>query len=333
MEKGPRKAIDAVWRRQERKHGVRVAPELRRMVEERYLTGLHDSDVELEDFEQGVEGFVQQELPAIIAFVKTQAASPRAESLPVPVKLRARARTYRKPFERRLHILGFVASSVVPFPYLLQRSLDTAGRRIGWKRLVGEWNQAHPHDPFTSETLRVAYYRASREQYLCESYFDQKFREWAKLDDELGLTLKVLLAAHDHGVEGTPGPQDIFAAFHEGQLVLTERTQPTPYKPLGVMLRYKCLLLSHEAGWPRGEALCSEGRCNTCDVWSRLRSLTPSGGVWLFHLPVGKGGCLASAIAHPTSSAPSPPPREFCVGHIPAPASGKWAQVAIMPFR
>jgi hypothetical protein len=320
----PRRQIDAVWRDAEKKHCVRVPPEFRRMVERRYFGDYHDWETQLGDFIDAVDDFIENEMPVILTYVRQQAASPRAIALGGGrAHPRGRSRIYQKPFERRLRIVDFVAQTEVPFPYLLQRRLDTGGRRIFWGPLSTEWNRTHPDDPLGREPLRVAYTRARNEPYLREVYFDRKFAAWARIGDELPRTTDVLLAAHSRDIEGMPVPEDIFVALHRGQAIVTESRPPEWFEPLNTTIRHKCRLIPCEAGWPRGEALCSEGRCGTCDVWSQLRDLTPpDGGVWLFQLRAGKGACLAAVIGHPSSSAPSPPPRELCVGHIPPPGRG-----------
>jgi hypothetical protein len=198
-----RKTIGAIWTRQERKYRVRVAPELRLMLEHRCLGVDHDTEVDLRDFAQDVDGFIGQELPLIMALVQRLAANPQAGNLPERVKLRGRTRVYQKPFERRLRILDFVAQHRVPFEHLLQRSLDTAGRRIGWDDMCAKWNSEHPDDVMKPEQLRVMYERARREQYLRETYFDGKFRDWAKQGEALRPTLTWLEAA---GLR----PEDLF---------------------------------------------------------------------------------------------------------------------------
>ena len=185
-EKEFRRSLDAIWRRRERAHGIkRVPPELRQMLERRCLAADHGSKVDLRDFEDDADAFIEGEFPIIMDFARMQAANPQAERLPDNVKLRGRDKIYEKPFRRRLRILDFVAQRQVPFAYLLQRELGTAGRRIAWKKLCAEWNKAHPDDAMTPEQLRVMYGRARREKYLCETYFDGKFRDWARQAEHL----------------------------------------------------------------------------------------------------------------------------------------------------
>ena len=292
------------------------------MVEMRYFGGTHDWETELEDFRGAVDDFIYSELPVILRYVNQQAANPQSPALRERARLRSRTRLYQKPLERRLRIVDFVAQTEVPFAYLLQRRLDTGGRRISWRPLSEEWNRTHGDDAFDPKALRVAYNRARAETYLREVYFDRKFAAWARIGDDLPRAMDLLLATHTRGIEGMPGPEDVFVALHQGQAVVTERRPAEWYEPLKTNICFKCRLVSHEAGWPKGDVLCSEGHCGTCDVWSQLRELTPpDGGVWMFHLRLGKRACLAVAIGHPSSVAPSPPPRELCVGHIPRPSA------------
>jgi hypothetical protein len=187
--------MKSVWLRKEKELGVRVPSELRSLVEQHYSEQVHNLVVELRDFEDAVGDFIRRDLPTIVAFAQGQAATPRAEALPQHTRLRGRARMYRKPFERRLRIVDFVAQRAVPFAHLVRRELDTAGRQVDWKHVSDEWNKAYPDDTMSPERLRVMWERARREEYLRETYFDGKFRDWAKLAESLRPTLSWLAAA------------------------------------------------------------------------------------------------------------------------------------------
>jgi len=193
----------SIWRRKEREFGVRVPSDLKPLAEQHYSEQSHDPAVDLRDFEDAVDEFIGHDLPLILAYAQAEAANPHAEKLPDSVKLRGQTRIYEKPFKRRLRILDFVAQRAVPFAYLLQRELSSAGRRIDWKSLCAEWNKAHPNDEMTPEQLRVMYERARREEYLVATYFDGKFRDWAKQAESLRPTLSHLEAS---GLR----PEDVF---------------------------------------------------------------------------------------------------------------------------
>ena len=195
--------MESIWREKEKEYWVRVPSELKPLVEQDYSEQSHDPVVDLRDFEDAVDGFLQHDFPLIVAFAQRQAATPRAEALPEHVRLRGRTRMYRKPFDRRLRIVDFVAQRAVPFAYLLRRELDTAGRQVDWKHVSDAWNKAHPDDTMSPERLRVMWERARREQYLRETYFDGKFRDWAKQAESLQPTLSWLEAA---GLQ----PEDIY---------------------------------------------------------------------------------------------------------------------------
>jgi len=229
-----RKKLDVVWRKKESEHDVgRVPSELRRMLEKRCLGVDHGSAVDLRDFEEDVDSFLRDEYPVIVLLVQMQAATPQAEALPDSVKLRERQRIYQKPFRRRLQILDFVAQRWVPFAYLLQRELDTAGRRIDWKNVCAEWNKAHPYDTMAREHLRVMYARATRERYLRETYFDSKFGDWARQADRLRLILKPLELSGRR-------PEDLFV-----------RSATFDSSKLSGMLPPEIAKAFARAGWPK----------------------------------------------------------------------------------
>jgi len=195
--------MESIWHRKQKESGVRVPSELKPLVEQHYSEQSHDPMVDLRDFEDAVDGFLRHDFPLIVAFAQRQAATPRAEALPEHVRLRGRTRMYRKPFERRLRIVDFVAQRAVPFAHLLQRELDTAGRQVDWKSISAEWNRDYPHDRMDSERLRVMYERARREEYLRETYFDGRFRDWAKQGERVRDTLSRL------GMAGLR-PEDVY---------------------------------------------------------------------------------------------------------------------------
>jgi len=288
---GLEKTKETIWRQKEREHGVRVPPELRQIVERKYHEGIHDPETDLMDFTDGVDEFMQEEFPRILEYARSQAAIPRAERLPEQVRLRGRSRRYQKPFERRLRIVDFVAQRVVPFVHRLERRLHPGEWRADWQRLCAEWNQAHPDDAMTAQQLRVMYERSRREEYLRETYFDRKFRDWTETADALRPALEALGLAGPMPVEvfvqTVPGAgrklrEDEKRGLPSGAVELMDRvmqakeldelTVRLPLKAASALrgaVDRKCGLTAEgkcRVDWPQGTKLCEGPRCGRCRV-------------------------------------------------------------------
>ncbi len=170
-----------VWRRKEKQHGIPRVPELiRRLVrpEDYFMIG-HDEDIARQDFESAVDEFIETKLPLVLEFVHERAAALDGATGPESAGPDGSKRVYKKPFERRLRILGFVAERVVaPLP-LLEGEFDTGGQRISWQDLAAAWNSAFPHDLMTREALRVMYWRAKRERNVREEYVRRRIQDLA----------------------------------------------------------------------------------------------------------------------------------------------------------
>jgi len=83
---------------------------------------------------------------------------------------------YRKCFERRLHLVEFVAGSVLTTVNLVFQ-IFTPHRRIKWQLVCDKWNKEHPYDLMTPAVLKAEYYRAIREKDIHREYFSP-VAEW-----------------------------------------------------------------------------------------------------------------------------------------------------------
>ena len=72
-------------------------------------------------------------------------------------------RIYRKPFERRLHLFSFV---------LEQKGSIEA--RANWGAITAAWNKAHPFHTMTLPILKVAYYKAKKDEAVTTNYVATK---------------------------------------------------------------------------------------------------------------------------------------------------------------
>jgi hypothetical protein len=155
--------VDQVWREKEEEHGFPCPALLRRLVKPRdYLTGHHDEDTERQDFRDGVDDCIEQQLPVIFHFAAGFASAFVGEAEDEAEGQQSGKRVYQKCFERRLRIFGFVAERALPPLGVLRGDFRIAPKRMPWRELSAAWNRAFPHDPMTPELLRVAYWRAKQ---------------------------------------------------------------------------------------------------------------------------------------------------------------------------
>lgn len=155
------KSAQEVWQNFEKRWGYPVAATCKVAIEEGALSGICDSQG-LED----LEGFLKDVSPLII-----DALSKNPNRQPENITVSPRKR-YKKPFERRLHLVIFVAER-------------KQGNRIDWRRLSDEWNKERPDEPMTSKGFNAEYHRAKKDKAVQQEYAKLHEKEYATLIEEL----------------------------------------------------------------------------------------------------------------------------------------------------
>lgn len=93
-------------------------------------------------------------------------------------------KVYRKPLERRLYLVEFVAERVITFRNLINRSFIPHHRRIPWKKFAEVWNKTHLYNTFTADHLRTEFYRIIRDRRVQREYFDRREKEFIEFASE-----------------------------------------------------------------------------------------------------------------------------------------------------
>jgi len=178
--------VAQAWREVERAAGYECPPLLKRLVNtEDFFAPRTDVEREEEDLRGVLDDFMRDRLPLVFywsaEFASTFVEEAEGEASPpserTDEKRPGRRRVYQKPFERRVRILGFVAERVLHPLDLLTGRFGTTGRRIAWRELAPIWNKAFPYDAMTTEELRVAYWRAKRDNEVRRIYVRRKLQE------------------------------------------------------------------------------------------------------------------------------------------------------------
>lgn len=76
---------------------------------------------------------------------------------------------YRKPLERRLHLLDFVLNKK-----------GSIKARAHWKQISAEWNKEHPYDRKDQAVLKVEYCRALKDYNVTINYATMKIAPFLK---------------------------------------------------------------------------------------------------------------------------------------------------------
>lgn len=86
---------------------------------------------------------------------------------------------YQRCFENRLYLVEFVMRRHL---FEVDQTIANQGResidwrkRIDWKQMFVEWNEAHPNDHISPEVLKVRYYRAIAEEDIQREYIKGRF--------------------------------------------------------------------------------------------------------------------------------------------------------------
>ena len=88
----------------------------------------------------------------------------------------ASGKRYQRCFEKRLYVVEFVMGRRLTIANWKRKSFALR-KRINWKQICAEWNEAHPHDRMSPAVLKVKYYRAIAEKDIQQGYFDRKWDE------------------------------------------------------------------------------------------------------------------------------------------------------------
>lgn len=186
-------------RKWERKLGQRLAEEFWQKCLEAVRDGPGDEEVALEDLESVVEQYI--EVGLLLSF-PTSRKPPRGS----PPKKR-----YQRCFEKRLHVVEFVLFRRLSFgclmPFLADGSIIPLKplKHFDWKWEAARWNEAHPHDHLTPDSLKVKFYRAVAEEDIQREYLERraaKVRFLAKQTSSLLATqVEQSLALFRHNAE------------------------------------------------------------------------------------------------------------------------------------
>lgn len=141
----------AIWDKCEKECGFPLVREFRNFVEreevgdpKEYINGDPEGE---ESYLASLQSVSEKYVTAMRLIPKGKPSHDEKPSQP--------KRRYRKCSERRFYLVNFV----IDRPY-------KRGTLIDWKRMVTEWNRAHPSDLMSLSALRVEYQRALKEDSL-----------------------------------------------------------------------------------------------------------------------------------------------------------------------
>ena len=157
----------ALWRKWEKAGGRRIPEDLRAKWEE--AAGVeddaHDPEVALRD----LNGIIEDRLDEFELLETRNYFSNRRKP-----RGSATGKRYQRPFEKRLYLVRFVMERYLTKASWGHRSVYSR-RRIDWRQMATEWNEAHPSDHMSKEVLKVRYYRAIAEEDIQREYIKGRF--------------------------------------------------------------------------------------------------------------------------------------------------------------
>ena len=108
---------------------------------------------------------------------------PRSKKNKVPHQ--ASRGPYPRSLNKGLYLVDFVIGKELKLKHFKNRSFGR--RRIGWKKVCMDWNEAHPHDTRTPDNLKKAFYRAINDENIQREYWDKRYKEF---NDSINKTLE-----------------------------------------------------------------------------------------------------------------------------------------------
>lgn len=191
MKKDFEKGKAAIWAKWGKKLGMPLPQEFRTQLEGNTGEGPGDEDITLNDLDGLIKEFFDK-------FELLEYFSSRKNP-----KDSASGKRYHRCFEKRLHLVEFVMERRLTIANWKRKSFALR-KRINWKQICAEWNEAHPYDQMKPQLLKVRYYRAIAEGNIQREYFARKDYEehswWTGLFSEL---LKDISEGHAEGVIST----------------------------------------------------------------------------------------------------------------------------------
>ena len=165
------------WAEVEKDYGLHIPPKARREAEKLFFDGRCDEEDEWKEFESCLPDYIPLMEACLLSGVK-RTTSQQSEG---EAEVR---RKYQKSFERRLHLVSFVADCTLNLNNWADGTLKP-DERIKWKKICAEWNRKCPYDSMSLNVLKVEYYRGRNEKDIQREYYSRKYEEWRPAFEQL----------------------------------------------------------------------------------------------------------------------------------------------------
>ena len=93
-----------------------------------------------------------------------------------PQRNNSNNRSKSKPRPRALRKRLYLVEFVIDHQLAVKSRKKTSRRRINWKQICNEWNDAHSYDPMTPPVLKATYYRAAADKYVQINMFKNQLK-------------------------------------------------------------------------------------------------------------------------------------------------------------
>lgn len=160
-----------IWKNAALEFRIKKIPDFVRNIIENKL-GDPDCEADQEDYLECLEGQIKDDLQIFVEGMK----SSQKNNYTHENNIDNNGFTYRKSFERRLHLVTFVSDKYLNFNNWINESLIPT-KHIKWKIINVEWNKKYPFDAMTIPVMKAEYFRARKEEIIRIEYFKRKQAE------------------------------------------------------------------------------------------------------------------------------------------------------------
>lgn len=175
-----KKQLHPVWREIEIEYGESIPSGIRELVEEYVEPDLRDYDSRNQESLKATMQLITDLNMRAFKLGKYFASRKRVKRS----TSKGSRGPYGRPFEKRLYLVEFVVDGHLTIANRKGRSFALR-KRINWKRVCAEWNEAHSHDPpMRPDELRMRYYNYIAHENIQREYFARKDAEAARLYEE-----------------------------------------------------------------------------------------------------------------------------------------------------
>jgi hypothetical protein len=153
----------AIWKDIEKELDITISQEERDFIDE--YAGEVDCEEDL--------GYWENSVRQLTPLLKIKNSKIAKKYIPPPEDTQQPHRSYPRSLRKQVHILEFVIRKQITMWHLREWKFKVC-KPIKWEKMSEDWNEAHPFDEKTKETLKRDYFRARQQENVRRAFWDKQ---------------------------------------------------------------------------------------------------------------------------------------------------------------